>query len=427
MKRNNWYKLDNAGQLFPMLFSLNNTNSFRLACILKEEVDPSLLFEAVKETLKRFPTFDVKLKKGYFWYYLEKNNKNPIIRKESPYICESNDFELQNGFPFNITYHEKRISIEIFHAISDGTGGMEFFKAIIFNYLTLKRHEIKNKGEVLTTQVETLLDESEDSFKFNYDNKIEQTKNESKAYKIKGTYYFKNWVGVIHVITELNSLKQASKKYNATITEYLSAVFLQSIYENYIKNNKTKRHVSLFIPVNARKYFSSKTLRNFALFIRTETKFKDNITFEEILAHIKETFNTELSKEKMLARIKTNMKLEKNPIVRITPLFIKKLIVKLVYKYIGSGANTMSFSNLGLVIMPDECSKHIDRFEFANGVSKETPINCTTVTYNDLCTISFTSCIIERKFQLFAIKKLMEDGVNLIIETNDLEVEHEKM
>ena len=129
----------------------------------------------------------------------------------------------------------------------------------------------------------------------------------------------------------------------------------------------------------------------------------------------------------MLSRIKSNMKLEKNPIVRIIPLFLKKFIVKIVYNYIGTGANTMSFSNLGIVTMPQDCSKYIDRFEFANGVSKGTPINATAVTYNNLSIITFTSCIIERKFQSFVVQKLLKDNVNFIIETNDLEVEHEKM
>ena len=109
MRRKNWYKLDNAAQIFPMISNQNDTNSFRLACILKESVEPSILKEALSITLKRFPTFCVKLKKGYFWYYLEKNNATPIIREESPYFCESNNYDLQNEYPFNLSYNNKRL------------------------------------------------------------------------------------------------------------------------------------------------------------------------------------------------------------------------------------------------------------------------------------------------------------------------------
>ena len=427
MKRKNWYKLDNAAQLFPMVSTSKEKNSFRLACVLTEEIDPDKLKSALELSLQRFPTFNVKLKKGYFWYYLEKNNAPVVIRNESPYFCESNDYSLQNNYPFNLSYYHNRISIEIFHALSDGFGGLEFFKAIIYNYLNLKGNKIQNKGEVLTKEIETLLDDSEDSFKYNYNNKIKKKKNEGKAYSIKGTKYDNNWTGVIHAVCNLQSLKKASKKYNATITEYLSALLLQSIHENYAKHATLKHPIRLFIPVNIRKYFSSKTLRNFALFIRTNSKFKKDISFEEILIHVKETFKEEVSKDKMLARLKTNIKLETNIFIRIIPLFIKKIFMKIGYKILGKNANTMSFSNLGLVNLPNDCTKFIERLEFANGASKSSPINCTAISYNNSCVITFTSCIIERNFQLFVIKSLINDDVELVVETNDLEVEHEKM
>lgn len=427
MRNKGWYKLDNAGQVFPMVSNNKDTNSFRLACVLKENIDHSLLKEALEITLKRFPSFQVRLKKGYFWYYLEKNISSPIIREESPYFCQSNDYSIQNNYPFNLSYYGKRISIEIFHALTDGTGGLEFFKAIIFNYLILKGYKIENNGEILTNQVESLLDETEDSFIYNYNHKIKKAKNESKAFTIKGTKYYNNWTGVIQVICDTKTLKDAANKYNATITQYLTSIFLNSIYENYAKYSKDKNPIRLFIPVNARKYFSSKTLRNFALFIRTNTILNNEITFLDIIKHVKDTFDKELQKDKMLARIKTNIKFEKNPLTRIIPLFIKKLVTKFIYKHVGRNANTMSFSNLGIALFPPSCPNYIDRMEFAMGASSSSPINCTAITYNNKTIITMTTCIIERKFELFTIKKLKEDNVELIIETNDLEVEHEKM
>ena len=77
-------------------------------------------------------------------------------------------------------------------------------------------------------------------------------------------------------------------------------------------NEKTKEEIfNLFVAVNVRKYFNSKTLRNFALFIRSYTKFKDNMTFEEILSDVKDFFKNELTKEKMQARLVQNVKIEK--------------------------------------------------------------------------------------------------------------------
>ena len=171
-----------------------------------------------------------------------------------------------------------------------------------------------------------------------------------------------------------------------------------------------------------RKYFKSKTLRNFVLFIRTNSKLKEDITFEEVVTHIKDTFKKEINEEQMLARLKTNMKLEKNFFVRFMPLAIKVLIIRLVYKFIGTGSNTMSFSNLGLMEVPSEMIKYVERFDFANGASSKSPINASLVTYNNKTVLTFASAIIERNLQKKVIEFLLSDGVNLHVETNDLEV-----
>ena len=417
-----WYPLDNAAQIFPLVSKKRYTNSFRFSAVLNEEVEPNILKEALKETLKRFPTFSVRLKKGVFWYYLEQNDKDVVIREEDPYFCESNDYKIQNDYLFNLSYFQKRISIEIFHGLSDGTGGIEFFKSILYNYLLMKNIEINNTGEVLTEDVEELIDEAQDSFKFNYEEKIGKTGKEVNAYKIDGKLHNYEWVDCIQAIMETDSLKEVSKKYDCTITQFISAVLLYQIYYQFYIYDDSKKPIRLFIPVNARNYFSSKTLRNFALFIRTNSKFEGNISFEEIVKHIKATFNEELSKERMLARIKTNIKLEKNFFVRYMILPLKTLIVRMVYKNIGTGANTLSFSNVGKVSLPKEMENYIDRIDFANSASNDAKVNATLISYNNKSILTFSSVLIERQFQFSVIKMLQEMGIRLVVTTNDLEV-----
>ena len=36
-----WYKIDNAGKIFPTVWSLAERNSFRLSAVLKDEIDES--------------------------------------------------------------------------------------------------------------------------------------------------------------------------------------------------------------------------------------------------------------------------------------------------------------------------------------------------------------------------------------------------
>ena len=44
-----WYPLDNAAQIFPLVSKKRDTNSFRFSAVLKEDVDPILLKQALKE------------------------------------------------------------------------------------------------------------------------------------------------------------------------------------------------------------------------------------------------------------------------------------------------------------------------------------------------------------------------------------------
>lgn len=422
MSKDRWYKLDNAAQLFPIISSKNETSSFRLSAVLKEEVDEQLLKEVLIKTLERFPTFKVKLKKGFFWYYLQENYNEPVVCEESPYLCEANDYKKQKEFLFKVRYFRKRITLEIFHGITDGGGGMEFFKSLLYHYLTAKGYEIPNHGEILTTDVEQLVDETQDSFKYNYNRNQKQKENESKGFKITGVAHSKKWTGCINAICKVDTIKNAAKKYNATVTEYISALLLYSIYINYYQQSKSKLPIRLFIPVNARRFFDSKTLRNFVLFIRTNSIFTGNITFEEVITHIKDTFKQELNKDELLGRIKANVKLEINMFTRCIPLFIKRFVVKIVYRTLGSGVNTLSYSNLGIVNVPVEMLEYIDRIEFLNDASKYTPINVGSVSFGNHFVLSFTSDVIERKLQRTVIRMLKDDAVDLVVETNDLEV-----
>ena len=66
--------------------------------------------------------------------------------------------------------------------------------------------------------------------------------------------------------------------------------------------------------------------------------------------------------------------------------------------------------------------KYVERFDFANGASINAPVNASLVTYNNKAVLTFADAIIERKLQKKVIELMLNDGVNLHIETNDLEV-----
>lgn len=418
-----WYKLDTAAKIFPAISDTNAGNYFRLCAVLKEKVEPDKLKKALEITLERFPMYAVKLKGGFFWHYFEHNNGTPLVREENTNLFDTVNTAEHDKFMFCVEYYERRISLEMFHALSDGTGGMEFFKAIIYYYLRLTGKDVSNDGSILTNEYEKLVDEGQNSFGYNYDVNKKERIPEKKAYKIPGTTYSNNWVGISHLMMDVEDLKKITKEHNATITEYLGSVLLYIFQERYV--DKKKRPITLFTPVNARKIFDSTSLRNFMLYIRTTLDMKKGkkLSFEEILEIVKTTFKEELTKEKLTKRLVSQVRIEKNFFIRILPLFIKKIALKLSYKAYGSDLNTISFSNLGVINVPTDFYKYVDQMYFMIGVSSNDPINLSASSYNNLLTLTFTSRIIERKVQKDFIRFLTNKGVKIQIQTNDLEVE----
>ena len=64
MATTTWFKIDNAGKLFPVVTNQRRASYFRLVANLHDVIDPILLQKAAETTLHRFPNFNTRLKKG---------------------------------------------------------------------------------------------------------------------------------------------------------------------------------------------------------------------------------------------------------------------------------------------------------------------------------------------------------------------------
>jgi len=74
-----WRRLDNTAKIFPVIANENLSNVFRVSVTLKGDVVPEILQQALEEVLPWFDGFNVRLRRGFFWYYFETNKKMPIV------------------------------------------------------------------------------------------------------------------------------------------------------------------------------------------------------------------------------------------------------------------------------------------------------------------------------------------------------------
>lgn len=138
-----WYRLDNAGVLYSALQREKYSPVYRFSAVLSQPVDPTVLQRAVDRTMPRFPGFRVRMKPGVFWHYFEPNDSpGPFVRPDMSNPCQPIRFREDNGWLVRFFYYQSRISLEVFHAVSDGAGALTFFRTLLAIYLRELGHPI---------------------------------------------------------------------------------------------------------------------------------------------------------------------------------------------------------------------------------------------------------------------------------------------
>ncbi len=416
---NRWYRLDNAAKIYPAVRNSRRVGVFRMAALMKEAVEPDVLQKALALTLQRFPSFNVRIQKGLFWYYFEHNPAEVIVTPEIAPVCRPIKIEENNGYLFRVCYYHKRISLEVFHAVTDGTGAIAFLKSIVFKYLSLKGEPVKDDDGTLDGQQYPSVGEVEDSFLQFYDEKVKTGWAGNKAYQIKGTSIPHEYVRITQGIVPVKAFKDLSKNCGATVTEYLSALLIAAVYETQLKGKGDKLPVVVSVPVNLRRYFPSKTLRNFTSYIHVGQAFSaGEYTFEDILKTVKEDTEKNLKKETFIEKISANVAAERSPFMRLTPLFMKNIALRTAFNLYGDRLMTSTLSNLGVVELPESMKEHIQRFDFILGAPVKNMLSCAVCSFGDNMTVSFSSIMEETDIERFIFRFLARKGLDVVIETN---------
>ena len=417
--RNKWYKLDNAALIYPAICNEEWNSVFRLSVVLKDPVDKSKLQQALDMTIERFPFFNVSLREGLFWHYFQQLSTKPIVEEESQSPCRPFIFK-KNSHILRVLYYNTKISFEIFHSLSDGYGAIQFFNVLIITYLELTGVQITDKSDYgYSAYDKTTAEESEDSVKRYYNKTKIRSRAEHKAYAIKDDINENDFLKVFNATTSLAELKSVAKKWGATINEFLSAVYLCTLLDHKKKyNSQNKKPVKLSVPVNIRRHLPSKTMRNFSLVLNVEIPHeKTDASFDEILQIVKNEMKN-LTKDYIYGFIGKNVQSEKNFLVRILPLFIKKPIIRFIYSQIGEILFTSTISNMGIVKLPKAASDNIKEYQAILGTTKLNRINLAVISIEDVICLSVTTKLKDNALVKDFFNRLSDFNLHLVVESN---------
>lgn len=415
-------KLDNAAKIYPAARRRYWTNVFRLSATFKDDICPEMLDQAIKNVVKRFPSIAARLRAGLFWYYLEEIPEAPKALPEENFPLNRIPFRDIKKCAFRVLYYKKRMSLEIFHSMSDGNGGLIFLKTLAAEYVRIRYGEdVPCENGILDLSEKPKKEELEDSFG-KYASSVNPGWKENDAYQLTGTPEDDGFMHLVTGILDAEQIKALSKQYNTTVTVFLSAVLMQSIYEiqnERVQNPKKRKHVKILIPVNLRKLLPSKTMRNFVNYITPEIDPRlGEYTFEEIVSTIHHKLGLDLNAKTMAAKFTPNVRSEQLKILRVMPLFIKNIAMKMVYNAVGERKVSINMSNLGLVTLPEEMRRHIDRFDFVLGLQATSPFNCAVISYGGKLIVNFSRGVKEAELERRFFTTLRKMGAHVYVESN---------
>ena len=334
-----WYKLDNAGVLYSALQKEDYSAIYRFSAVMEERVDPEALQRAVDRTMPRFPGFAVRIKRGMFWYYFEPNTApGPFVKPDISNPCQPVRFKEDNGWLIRFYYYERRISLEVFHALSDGAGALVFFRTLLAVYLREMGHVIPNGPGILDVDAPPRREELEDAYARYATVRPRRAGIEKKAFQNAGTAEPFYTLNVTMGLLPLDQLKAKAKSYGVSITEYLTGALLKVILENQARERPRRpKPVSLAIPINLRPWFPSETLRNFILTVRP--CIDPNLgeyTFPEILSQVRHYMRLHINRQEMQALLTGNVRFQTNRLLQLIPIWIKNPVMSLSYRLAGT-------------------------------------------------------------------------------------------
>lgn len=344
MARDTWYRLDNVGKFYSSQAGSSAQTVFRYAATLVDEVNPGILQHALEKTVDLFPSFNVCLRSGMFWHYLEQATKPPVVSQENLPICFGLHVDAKSIL-FRVSYHQARINLEVSHMVSDGRGSLSFFKALLQFYIE-ECYDIK---DVPLEYDGSDYQKSEDSFDKYFERDKAASTHAPKVYRLMGWRdvadpTFMEYHLPVHRVLDL------ARSYKVSMTALAIAAVMCAIRAE-MPQRERKRAIRLDVPVDLRQFFKSTTTKNFfGLAFVSYVPGDIDESVEEIAAQVQAQLKIGTEAEHLKPRMNRMIALEKNPLLRLAPLFVKDFLLE-VGSHHTARETTTTVSNLGQITL----------------------------------------------------------------------------
>jgi hypothetical protein len=411
-----WVRLDNASNIFLAARSDADPKVFRVGVELDRDVEPRLLQQALDATYDRYPLYHAVLRRGVFWYYLQASDLRPVVTAERLPTCAPIYQADRRNLLFRVVHHRRRISLEVFHALSDGTGALWFLTDLVAAYVTLREGSVRGPTPLtdLTAEgdvtVEPANELTTDGFTqyfrreaapaaLEVENRVGTSLGSSsahghprsaeprKVHRIRGTRTPDNRTRAVELTMSATEVLALARGVGVSLTMYLTGLFFESVRRS---SGGLGRHRTLAasVPVNLRQFFPSTSPRNFFATVRVEHTYGEGADdLDATCRQLEAQFRTKITPEALDDKLRRFIRLERMPLLRVMPRPAKDVILAMVNRRSNRGLS-IAVSNLGRVSLPEPADSAVGRMLFH--VSAVRPQLCA-VSHAGLLVVTFTS------------------------------------
>ena len=401
MARDTWYRLDNIGKFYSSEAGGHAQTVFRYSATLVDEVDPAILQSALTSTAALFPGFNVCLRSGLFWHYLQQSPEPPHAVPESLPVCFGLHVDAKSVL-FRVSYYRERINLEVSHIVSDGRGSLGFFKALLTSYLG-QRYGVADAANDYDGSASQ---KAENSFDKYFERDKAAAEPMPRAYQLVGwrdeadPTFMEYHLPVRPVIDLAHS-------WGVSLTALMSAAVMASIREEMPRRER-RRPIRIDVPVDLRQHFQSATAKNFfGLAFLSYTPGESDEPVEEITRQMGSQLKKATDPDHLKLRMNRMIALEKNPVLRFAPLFLKDLVLEVASR-VAERTSTTTVSNLGVVRLDERIAPYVRNM---NVLTSTRGLKFTLCSYGDDLSVGISTAFSNHNVEKNLVRFFSSQGI----------------
>lgn len=417
-----WYLLDNQARIFPPILSDRFPTVFRVSALLKQPVRLAALERALSRAYRRMPYFSVTLRRGVFWHYLERCEPAGV-RPDRGSPCTDRPRYGQRRALVLVYARGRRIAVEASHIVTDGTGALEFLQRLLALYAEEDSVPAATAGRIVDEpSPETLAAEEEYASRVHAAGRLPPPPVFSRAWHLPGARLPRRVYRVTVLRYDASRLRERAAHFGVTLTDYVLAVFLYALQRRYHRAGVPRRRgrpIRVLVPVNMRPMVGSGTMRNFFVYIMIELDPRLGVyELDEIATKVHHQMRAELDRRSLHRQLARNVRAERRLAIRLIPIVLKDVILRIVHRVRGETVNTASLSNLGRVDLDSSISDRVESFDFLPPRSPVTGVNMTMIGFRDTLSLGFGSSREDRDVEAEMARALATEGCTARLRTN---------